>query len=100
MLATVLVAFGTAVLEADVLLDSVGRWRHTKAALPVLQASWMLPSSGPEVAELGLYDLPSLTDPTFHGSYACERGYVTVRLCLSTEGMWVSLCVHPAQCSA
>lgn len=41
-----------------------------------------------------------LTDPTFQGSSACERGYVTVRSCLSTEGMWVSLCVHPAQCSA
>lgn len=86
--------------EADVPLDSMGRWRHSRAALPVLQTSWMLPSSGPEVAELGLYDLPSLTDPTFQGNYACERECITVRLCLSTAGMWVSLCVHPAQCSA
>lgn len=60
--------------EVDVPLDSLGRWRHTRAALPVLQARWMLPSSGPEVAELGLHDLPSLIDPAFQGNYACERG--------------------------
>lgn len=82
--------------EADVPLDSMGRWRHTRAALPVLQASWMLPSSGPEVAELGLRDLPSLIDPAFQGNYACERGHITVRLCLSAAGMLVSPCVHPA----
>lgn len=100
MLAAVLVAFGMwyGCSEADMPLDSMGRWRHTRAALPVLQASWMLPSCGPEVAELGLHDLPSLIDPAFQGNYACERGHITARLCLSTAGMLV--CVHPAQCSA
>lgn len=87
--------------EVDMPLDSMGRWRHTRAALPMLQASWMLASSGPEAADLGLHDLPSLIDPAFQGNYTCERGHLLcVRLCRSTAVALVLSCVHPVWSSA
>lgn len=81
-------------------LDSTGRWRHTRAALPVLQASWLQANAGPEAAELGLHDLLSLIHPAFQGNYGRERGHITAGLCQSAAGMSASPCVHLAWCSA
>lgn len=48
----------TVLLTLGMAVCSMGKWRHTGAALPLLQAGWILSSSDPEVAELGLRDSP------------------------------------------